>query len=161
MMNTTEAPVWEEEYQAGEGQEVCLRQLTYAPLDYATHPIDTAPFQEHGWGPFEGAYTPWDFASAKDIMGGVLGIDITYDFGDNRTLPAVPFNVMTIMQDKSLSFVDNEGFVATLLRQSGQRSSNATISNAPTVQTTGVTPTPSGVVGFWQSLGSLLRGNGS
>ena len=76
-------------------------RLTYKPLPWETHPIDTAELQPHGWGPFKGAWMPLDFA------GVAAGIDQTWLKGDNRTTIAPPYALVTLFEDPSLHLVNN------------------------------------------------------
>ncbi len=136
-----------------------LDQLTYAPLPWQTHPIDTNTGSQ-GWGPMAGPYTPYNFDAAKDTQSGGSGINITWFQGDNESTVAQPPNyaVLTLMADKSLSFVNNQGFVGTMLSQPQQNGS--TIGQASNVQTTGLAQTTAGATGFWQSLKQLMNSGG-
>lgn len=145
-------------YPAGSGITNVLRELEYAPLPWQTHPIDTAPSQSQGWGPFHGPYSPWDFDSAKDVMTGGWGLDITWDLGDNAVTYAPPYAVTTLMQDRSVDLVSNQsGFASLLMNKTQAARGNGTFAGASDVQTSGLADTSQGNVGFWRSLGDFLR----
>lgn len=141
----------------GSGMEVVQRHITYAPFDWATHPIDTVQ-QSQGWGPMAFPYTPINFESAKDSQTGGSGLDITWFKGDNTTDRAPTYAVLTLMNDKSLSLVNNQGFFTGLIGAGGASNTTSTIGQADDVQTSGVANTPKGAAGFWSSLKLLLAG---
>ncbi len=106
-----------------------LRQLTYAPLPYETHPIDLA-YGSQGWGPFPGPWTPEDFMSP------FWGIDITWYTGDNRTDVAPGYQDLTVFRDPSLDSVANSSFLATLERDVRQVFYTNTAAQGATVDST-------------------------
>lgn len=114
------------------GPRLVERQLTYAPLPWDTHPIDTVTGSQ-GWGPFEGPWTPQDFISP------FWGIDITWAAGDNATTYSPPYDILTLQEDPSLDFVSNSSLLATLERAvSGvTQRFTSTISNGTQVATPG------------------------
>lgn len=144
-------------YSVADGQDCVMRELTYSPLPWQTHTNDLVQ-QSQGWGPFHGAWSPWDFESAKDSQSGGSGIDITWLKGDNEVSYAPSYAVLSLMQDKSIDLVNNQGFVATLLQAADAPKLSSTIAQANTVQTTGVIPTAQGASGFWASLKNLFEG---
>lgn len=154
-MSTEQAAI----YAAGAGVTEQQQHLNYAPLPWQTHPIDQA-FGSQGWGPMDGPYSPLDFVSAKDSQSGGSGIDITWLKGDNSTSFAPTYATLSLLSDKSIDLVANHGFMGTLMQESGQPQLNSTISQASTVQTSGVAPTPQGASGFWQSLKQLISNGG-
>jgi len=139
-----------------DGVDMELKSLEYAPLPWQTHPIDTTPCQSQGWGPMSGPYTPYNYNSAKDCMTGGFGLDTTRDLADNRITYAPSYNVLTLMQDKSISYVNNAGMTATMMQEQGPKSF-ATIAQADNVQLSGVTAQASAAShGFWQGFRSLI-----
>lgn len=111
-----------------------LRQLTYAPLPWETHPIDLA-YGSQGWGPMMGPWQPSDFVSQA------AGIDITYASGDNNEVraPAPGYGTLTLFHDDSLNRVHNSSLLATLAQAASGasdrlRSGAATISNGRSQQ---------------------------
>lgn len=102
-----------------------LRNLTYAPLPYDTHPIDTYDGPQ-GWGPFYGPWTPFDFPD--------LAADIAYTYGhgeSNDWLFAPPYDVVTVFGDRSLEFDWNTSYDAamTQAQEERQQSYTSTIAN--------------------------------
>jgi hypothetical protein len=146
------------EYPAGAGVREQLKSLTYAPLPYETHPIDTTPSQQQGWGPFHGPYTPWDFESAIESQA-PGGIDIFWTQGDNVGVVdyAPPYAVLTIMQDKSLDLVNNQGMVSVMAQNANAAPNTSTFSNQSRVQTTGVNPASVAQHGFFSTLAAWVR----
>lgn len=126
-----------------------IKTLEYESLPYLTHPIDIAKGSQ-GWGPMAGPYSPVDFVSAKDIATGGWGLDTGYDSGDNAVTVAPTFDVLTLMQDRSLDLVNNAG-TAAVLAHAHKSSRTATIHNADSVQTSGVASNGDNA-GFWQSV---------
>lgn len=111
-----------------------LKALTYAPLDWATHPIDTNPSQQQGWGPFTGApYTPFDYADKAMSLGG-SGINIYWTQGNNQVLLAAPgaSNVSQVYTDNSTSFVNNTNDIVSMAKKALTGSNTSTISNGGT-----------------------------
>lgn len=146
------------EYPAGGGMVEQFHSLTYQPLPYLTHPIDTA-IGPQGWGPFHGAYRPWDFESANDTQA-PGGIDIFWTQGDNVSVRdyAPSYDVLTLMSDKSLDLVDNQGTVAVMQTATQQVPNNSsTFTNSNPVQTTGISKMGAGGHGFWQALSDWVR----
>lgn len=83
-----------------------VRKLTFAPLPYETHPIDTYEGPQ-GWGPFNGAWTPWDWMDPAD--------DISDHYGSgesNEWQFAPPYDMLTLFGDDSLDFVNNTSYAA-------------------------------------------------
>lgn len=138
------------------GEELVLRHLEYESMPWQTHPIDIAHGSQ-GWGPFPGPWSPCDFESAKDVMTGGFGLDITYDAGDNRTDYAPPYSVYTIMQDKSLDLVNNTNMLA-MVYQGNDRNGGSTFAQADSVQVSGVGQGRAGASGFWSSLRAMFTG---
>lgn len=128
-----------------------LDHIEYGSLPYATHPIDTVTGYQ-GFGPFDGPYTPWDFADSQDIAapGGVNVYWTTQ--GDNRTDYAPPYAVITAMQDRSLDFASNPGLTAVLMQNAAASPNTSTASNANNVQLTGVNPATVSQHGFFSTL---------
>lgn len=129
--------------------------LTYAPLPWQTHPIDTVTGSQ-GWGPFNGPYTPWNFPDPATFMAGGAGIDATWMSGDNRSVVdySPPYDILTLQVDNSTSFVNN---VLKNLNGSDTdptRLYGSTISNAPNANPVGA-PTPNT---FRTRLKALLGG---
>lgn len=90
-----------------------LKQLTYAPLPLETHPIDIA-YGPQGWGPFDGPWTPEDFWSPY------WGINATWMSGDNATLIAPGYDIISLFDDPSIDFAANHSFLAELQRDAGR-----------------------------------------
>lgn len=117
-----------------------LRNLTYAPMDWATHPIDTTPQQQQGWGPFEGApYTPFDYPDKSMSMAqgadGVGGINILWTQGSNEQEFAAPgaSNVSQVYTDNSTSFVNNTNDIVSMAKKAlGTVGNTSTIGNGYT-----------------------------
>lgn len=113
------------------GDHAEIVPLTFASLPYASHPIDIA-YGSQGWGPFAGQWTPLDFASAKDAQV-IGGIDITWLQGDNRSVVSFSpsYDVLTLMQDKSLDLVNNPGNAQALQnsQQSQTNVNSSTVTN--------------------------------
>lgn len=148
----------DKEYSLGGATEQ-RHNITYEPLPYATHPIDTVPTQWQGWGPFEGPYTPWNFQSAKDIVA-PGGIDITWLSGNNQQVisPGIPFAVITLMQDRSLDLANNPGLTAVLAQNvAASTPSTSTFSNSSNVQTSGVNTQTLGQHGFFSTLSQWVK----
>lgn len=83
-----------------------IRQLTFAPLPYETHPIDTYEGPQ-GWGPFNGAWTPIDWDDPADM--------ISYEYGSGESNDwefAPPYDMLTLFGDDSLDFVNNTSYAA-------------------------------------------------
>lgn len=119
-----------------------LKALTYAPFDWATHPIDTTPQQNQGWGPFSGApYTPFDYPDKAMSMGGanpvngMAGINQYWTQGSNAEEFAPPgaANVSQIYTDNSTSFVNNMNDIVSLAQKALTGGNTSTISNGNTV----------------------------
>lgn len=144
------------EFHAGAGVTETLCELTYEPLPWNTHPIDLA-FGSQGWGPMAGPYMPVDFQSSPDMAGGSFGLNITWFTGDNRTDYAPSYAVLTLMQDNSVDFVANKGFVATMVQSGGAPAKSSTFAQTDDVQTSGVASTPKGASGFFTSLATMLK----
>jgi hypothetical protein len=83
-----------------------LKKLRYAPLPWDTHPIDTAPDQPQGWGPFNGPYSPWDFIDPATFMG-MSGINIGYNTDVYQTDHAPGYHDITVFEDRSTASVNN------------------------------------------------------
>lgn len=82
------------------------KRLRYAPLDWQTHPIDTAPDQPQGWGPFDGPYSPRDYLSPATQMG-MSGINIGYT-ADRYLIDHAPgYHDITVFPDRSTASVNN------------------------------------------------------
>lgn len=118
-----------------------MDELSYSPLPWQTHPIDTV-HEQQGWGPFFGPYTPWNFPDPATFMAGA-GIDDSWLQGDNRAVVdySPPYEILTLQVDNSTVFVNN-----ALKRLSGSdggstRVYSSTISNAANPNPVG-TPTP-------------------
>lgn len=131
--------------------------VRYRSLPYNDHPIDLAT-QWQGFGPFDGAYNPWQFESAKDIVA-PGGIDIFWTQGDNRAVVSVaPSYVLTVMRDNSLDFANNPGLSAVMMQNAMASSPNtSTVSNAPRISATGVNPATSNKHGYFSTLRDWLR----
>lgn len=103
-----------------------LRQLSYAPLAWETHPIDLA-FGSQGWGPFLGPWQHVDFADPASM------IDITYDTGNNALDYGPGYDEISLFSDPSIDMVHNTSFLSTLAQAAesaiGGRASTATIAN--------------------------------
>lgn len=87
-------------------QKPVVRQLEFAPLPWETHPIDLYQGPQ-GWGPFNGAWTPWDWMDPAD--------DIAYTYGHGETNEwqfAPPYQTLTLFDDSSLDFVNNTSYAA-------------------------------------------------
>ena len=91
------------------GPPEVLRQLTYAPMAWETHPIDNA-YGPNGWGPFHGPWTPQDFWSP------FWGIDATWMSGDNAIWFSPGYGNLTVYEDSSLDFVANHSLMVDLER---------------------------------------------
>lgn len=92
--------------QNGAGGAMYLTPLTFAPLPFATHPIDTAN-QPQGFGPFSGPWQPEDYRGAKDVSaGGELNIT-WYATSASSPMTVAPSTVLTIAQDRSLQSARN------------------------------------------------------
>jgi len=133
------------------------KSVEYGSLPYNDHPIDTAT-QWQGFGPFEGAYNPWQFESAKDIVA-PGGIDIYWTQGDNKAVNSVaPSYVLTLMRDNSLDYANNPGLSAVMMQNAMASSPNtSTASNASRVNATGVNPNTAGQHGYFSTLRDWLR----
>ena len=103
-----------------------IRQLTFAPLPYDTHPIDTYDGPQ-GWGPFYGAWTPWDFRDpAADIA-------YTYGHGESNEWQFSPdYDVITLFADHSLEWDWNTSYDSAATQQfdEQQRAYTSTAANA-------------------------------
>lgn len=103
-----------------------LRPLTFAPLPYETHPIDTYDGPQ-GWGPFYGPWTPWDFRDpAADIS-------FVYGSGESNEWTHAPaYDVMTLFSDNSLDYVYNTSYDAEVQASEAdrQRAYTSTAANA-------------------------------
>ena len=82
------------------------KKLRFAPLDWQTHPIDTAPDQPQGWGPFDGPYTPKDYIDPVSFMG-MSGINIGYTDDAYRIDHGPGYHDITVFPDRSTSSVNN------------------------------------------------------
>lgn len=82
------------------------KRLRYAALDWQTHPIDTAPDQPQGWGPFDGPYTPKDYIDPVNFMG-MSGINIGYNTEPTMVDHAPGYHDITVFPDKSTASVNN------------------------------------------------------
>lgn len=100
-----------------------LRQLTYAPLPYETHPIDLYDGPQ-GWGPFNGPWTPWDFLDPS------ASVSDGYD-GDNEWRFAPPYELLTVFGDRSIDFVNNTSYDVNAQQMMAQeeQSYTSTIAN--------------------------------
>lgn len=109
------------------GQQV-LRDLTYAPLELQTHPIDLA-YGSQGWGPMDGPYTPFNFPSPVTALFGD-GINITWMTGDNaaQQYQPPPWATFTVFPDPSMSLVNNSHYATSIFRPVP---SSATIQQGP------------------------------
>jgi hypothetical protein len=101
--------------------------LTYAPWDFATHPIDTAPEQPQGWGPFSGPWMPVDYRDPSQ------SIDILWTQGDNSVNRSVSpgYDELSLFDDRSIALVFNSS-AGVVLRDAAEDISLArtsTISN--------------------------------
>lgn len=94
-------------------QPLRLVNLSYAPLPWQTHPIDTTPDAPQGWGPFDGPWSPFDFPDLTTSMFGD-GIDITYAQADNNVAVGVP-GVLGLFLDNSTSLVNNSHVVTSVV----------------------------------------------
>lgn len=92
------------------------KDLTYAPLDFATHPIDQA-FGSQGWGPMDGPYSPFNYPSPVTALFGD-GINITWFQGDNASTTYQPpaWDVYTVFEDPSQSLVNNSHYSTSIFR---------------------------------------------
>lgn len=123
-----------------------LKELTYAPLPWDTHPIDLVE-QPQGWGPFNGPWTPWDFLDpAASISDG-------YD-GDNEWQFAPPADILTVFGDRSLDLVGNTSYdvMAEQVQSQQEQSYTSTIAN--------VVPNPNRG-NFLKALRDALMGTGA
>lgn len=76
-----------------------MRQLTYRSLDINSHPIDTVQ-EEHGFGPFESAFSPWEFADPA------ASVDRTWNAGSSDHGFGAPANLLTLFSDPSTDRVN-------------------------------------------------------
>lgn len=103
-----------------------LRQLTFAPLPLQTHPIDTYDGPQ-GWGPFNGAWTPWDWHDPA------VHISDRYGSGESNEWEfAPPYDVITLFSDHSLSYVNNTSYALEVQRDKEEqdRAYTSTAANA-------------------------------
>ena len=124
--------------------------LTYAPLPYDTHPIDTTPSQQQGYGPFTGPYTPLDF---RDVAGsiGLSGISNGYNLAVFNLADHGPgYHDITLFSDPSL---DRVNAVLTKLNNDGNKQPGMSYSNTIA---NGVVPTQSGATAAITSLKSRI-----
>jgi hypothetical protein len=108
-----------------------LESLTYEPLPWSTHPIDIAHGSQ-GWGPMDGPYTPFDFASPAMAGMGGQGIDIYWTQGNNSIMYSPPWAVKTVFEDPSQALVNNSHHMAAIFQGS---KGSSTIQQGP-AQTT-------------------------
>lgn len=104
-----------------------VQPLTYQALDWATHPIDLAPSQPHGWGPFSGPWQPVDFRDpSRMISTAWTGDNDLADFGPG-------YDELTLFHDGSLDSVDNRSFLSVLqdAAEAVHQATASTISQAP------------------------------
>lgn len=110
-----------------------LQDLTYAPLPWDTHPIDLAPNQPQGWGPFSGPWMPFDFPDVSQTRAG--GIDPYWTQGDNVAVVdyGPGYNELTLFDDHSNDWVANSSFGAVLAEaaEAVHEATASTISQAP------------------------------
>ncbi len=102
-----------------------LRELTYGSLDWVTHPIDLYDGPQ-GWGPFNGPWTPIDFADPA--------ADISYMYGSGESNDwefAPPYDVISVFADHSLDFAWNTSYDVAAERAAKERAQeyNSTIAN--------------------------------
>jgi hypothetical protein len=135
-----------------------MEHLTYAPLPWETHPIDTVTGIQ-GWGPFQGPYTPFNF---PELVTGMAqgGIDITWNQGNNNTAIAPGYAVGTIQMDNSLALVNNR-LAQMQVDASATRNYSSTISNAELSKKGGAPIAVGGVTAAIQKLlgGTIKSGN--
>lgn len=102
-----------------------IRRLTFAPLPYETHPIDTYEGPQ-GWGPFNGAWTPWDWMDPADEISDVYGSGES-----NEWMFGPSYDLLTLFGDDSLDFVNNTSYdaVAAQNTEEQQLAYTSTIAN--------------------------------
>lgn len=110
-----------------QGTPTYLQPLTYAPLPWNTHPIDTTPDAPQGWGPYNGPWSPQDFGSPA------MAVNIYWTQGDNDLAGqlAPGYDELTLYQDNSLDMVNNAPFLGGLVPavEAAALSATSTISN--------------------------------
>jgi hypothetical protein len=114
-------------------QKEVLRQITYAPFPWETHPIDTVPTQQQGWGPFWGPWQQVDFADPQ------AAIDLGYS-GSNAVTYGPGYADITIFKDPSTSLVNNKGILTTIENLIGLGNGTVAGTAPPSFAPSSVTP---------------------
>ena len=108
-----------------------LRPLTFAPLPYDTHPIDTYQGPQ-GWGPFYGPWTPWDFRDPA--------ASVSYEYGNGESNDwqfAPDYDVYTVFADHSLDLAWNTSYDNSMQQAEDERSKSRTSTIANVVAQSG------------------------
>lgn len=119
-----------------------LRNLTFAPLPWQTHPIDLYDGPQ-GWGPFTGPWTPWDWHDPADA------IAYTYGHGESNEWQFAPdYDIITVFGDPSLDWAWNTSYDAVAEQDAAdsQMAYTSTIANV-------VAPSPSLLDRFRSAIG--------
>jgi len=126
------------------GNQPTIRDLRFAPLPLATHPIDLYDGPQ-GWGPFYGPWTPWDFRDPASSISDHYGMGESNDWQF-----APPYDIITVFHDPSLDWVYNTSYdvSAEHAQAADEIQYSSTISNQ----------VPAHTGGFLQRLASVLRG---
>ena len=106
-----------------------LRHVTYESLPWQTHPIDLVDAPQ-GWGPFNGAWTPWDWHDpANDISD-------HYGSGESNEWLFSPFTAdgngvgwYTVFGDPAMDYAFNTSYDAVAQQEAEDYGNTSTIAN--------------------------------
>ena len=132
--------------------------LRYESLPYQSHPIDVA-IGPQGWGPFSGPYTPKDYVTSQQGVGGMSGVSQGYNAEIFYTDHAPGYHDVTVFSDPSLARVNNTLVQAQNDQSPGAYNYSSTIANALTrvKEQGGQSPIAAGASQLFGRLAQALR----